>query len=93
MIDISPSKGAITDGIAKFGNGPQWFTRKRLLFVGAATVMGGGMALNWGWLTAIGLAPVLVSLAPCAVMCGLGLCMKGGSSKGCSKSSDGASPD
>jgi hypothetical protein len=51
------------------------------------------MALNWGWLTAIGLAPVLVSLAPCAVMCGLGLCMKGGSGKGCSKSPEGASPD
>jgi hypothetical protein len=64
-----------------------------LLFVGAATVMGGGMALNWGWLTAIGLAPVLVSLAPCAAMCGLGLCMKGGSRKGCSNSPDGASPD
>jgi hypothetical protein len=53
------------------------------LFVGAATVMGGGMALNWGWLTAIGLAPVLVSLAPCAAMCGLGLCMKGGSGSKC----------
>ncbi|EIE51730.1 hypothetical protein C357_07316 [Citreicella sp. 357] len=68
-------------------------TRRRLLFVGAATVIAGGMALNWGWLTAIGLAPVLVSLAPCAVMCGLGLCMKGGSGKGCSKSPEGASPD
>lgn len=93
MTDISPPNDAITAGIASSGNGPRWLTRRRLLFVGAATVMGGGMALNWGWLTAIGLAPVLVSLAPCAVMCGLGLCMKGGSGKGCAKSPDGASPD
>ena len=93
MTDVTPSNDAMTADIASSGNRPQWLTRRRLLFVSAATVMGGGMALNWGWLTAIGLAPVLVSLAPCAVMCGLGLCMKGGSGKGCSKSPDGASPD
>lgn len=93
MTDISPTDGAIIADIARVGTWPHWLTRRRLLFVGAATLMGGGMALNWGWLTAIGLAPVLVSLAPCAVMCGLGLCMKGGSGKGCSKSSDGAAPD
>jgi hypothetical protein len=63
------------------------------MFVGAATLIGSGIALNWGLLTAIGLAPVLLALAPCAVMCGLGMCMKGGSGKGCSKSSDGASPE
>ena len=93
MTDISPPDGAITAEIARVGTWTHWFTRRRLLFVGAATLMGGGMALNWGWLSAIGLAPILVSLAPCAVMCGLGLCMKGGSGKGCSKSPDGAAPD
>ncbi len=93
MTDISLPNDAITVGIASAGNRPRRLKRRRLLFVGAATVMGGGMALNWGWLTAIGLAPVLVSLAPCAAMCGLGLCMKGGSGKGCSKSPDGAAPD
>jgi hypothetical protein len=50
------------------------------------------MALNWGWLTAIGLAPVLVSLAPCAAMCGLGLCMKGGSGGKCNDAG-GGKPD
>lgn len=92
MTDISPSNGAITANIARVGNWTQWFTRRRLLFVGAATVMGGGMALNWGWLTAIGLAPVLVSLAPCAAMCGLGLCMKGGSGGKCNDAG-GGKPD
>lgn len=72
---------------------PQWLTRRRVMFAAAATVVGSGMALNWGWLTAVGLAPILISFAPCAVMCGLGLCMKGGSGKGCSKSTDNPSPD
>ncbi len=41
-----------------------------------------GIALNWGWLVAAGIAPVLVAAAPCAIMCALGLCgmkMMGGS--------------
>ena len=93
MTDISSSNDAGAVGIENAGKRTRWLMRRRLLFVGAATVMGGGMALNWGWLTAIGLAPILLSLAPCAVMCGLGMCMKGGSGKGCSKSSDAAAPD
>ncbi len=60
------------------GRWPQWMTRKRILLAGVTVVIGSGMVLNWGWLTAAGLAPVLVSLAPCGVMCALGLCMKGG---------------
>ena len=79
MKEISAIDGAATPDNRRSGTWPRWLTRRRLLFVGAATLIGGGMALNWGWLTAIGPAPVLVSLAPCAVMCGLGLCMKGGS--------------
>lgn len=37
--------------------------------------------LGWGWLAAIGIAPLLVALAPCAAMCALGLCMKKGGGK------------
>ena len=66
---------------------PRIAMRRRVLFAVAASVVGGGMALNWGWLTAIGAAPILVSLAPCAAMCGLGLCMKGGAGSSCSKKS------
>lgn len=36
----------------------------------------GGVALNWGWLVAAGLAPRLVLLLPCAIMCALPFCMK-----------------
>lgn len=31
--------------------------------------------LGWPWLVAAGLAPLLLAVAPCAVMCALGLCM------------------
>jgi hypothetical protein len=33
-----------------------------------------GLALNWSWLVAVGIAPLLLALAPCAAMCALGLC-------------------
>lgn len=59
----------------------------------ALAVIGTGMAMNWGWLTAIGAAPLIRSFAPCAAMCALGLCMRGGSSA-CANNTDPASkPD
>src|SRR5674476_1486478 len=48
---------------------------RRTLFVLAAVLIVGGIALNWGWLVAAGLAPILIAILPCAVMCALGLCM------------------
>jgi hypothetical protein len=48
---------------------------RRSLILAAMAITGGGMALNWGWLTAIGAAPLILAVAPCAVMCGLGVCM------------------
>lgn len=57
---------------------------RRGLVLLAVAVLGAGAALNWGWLVAIGLAPILVAVAPCAVMCALGLCMMKGDGKTCS---------
>ncbi|MEQ8229298.1 MAG: hypothetical protein RIA64_14530 [Rhodospirillales bacterium] len=54
----------------------------------AVAVLVAGAALNWGWLVAIGIAPILLALAPCAAMCALGLCMKGGG-KSCSSDGQG----
>ncbi|SFP84338.1 hypothetical protein SAMN04488047_11435 [Tranquillimonas alkanivorans] len=59
----------------------------------ALAVVGGGAALNWGWLTAIGAAPLILSLAPCAAMCALGLCMRGGSSACAKSKTPAAKPD
>lgn len=51
--------------------------------------LGAGAALNWGWLVAIGAAPLLLILAPCAAMCALGLCMNKGGGKSCSSGTEG----
>lgn len=48
---------------------------RRTLYVLAGVLILGGAALNWGWLVAAGIAPILITLLPCAVMCALGLCM------------------
>jgi hypothetical protein len=49
----------------------------------AATALIAGAAVNWSWLVAVGLAPLLLTLLPCAVMCALGLCMHRGAKDGC----------
>jgi hypothetical protein len=41
-----------------------------------ATIAGlAGIGLSWNWLIAAGIAPVVLTVLPCLVMCGLGLCM------------------
>ena len=50
-----------------------------------------GAALNWSWLVAVGIAPLLLTVLPGAVMCGLGLCMNkmmGGSCATSSRATD-----
>lgn len=48
---------------------------KRGLIVLGGTVIVAGLALNWSWLVAIGLAPLLLTALPCVVMCAVGVCM------------------
>jgi hypothetical protein len=43
--------------------------------------------LNWSWLVAVGIAPLLIAIAPCAVMCALGLCMSRMGGQSCSSQS------
>ncbi len=57
---------------------------KRGLIILAIGMAGGGMAMNWGWLVAVGMAPILLAVLPCAAMCALGLCMNKGGGKSCS---------
>jgi hypothetical protein len=64
---------------------PRSAANKRLLIIAAMIVVGSGMAMNWSWLAAIGVAPLILLVAPCLVMCGLGMCMKCKSSGSCSK--------
>jgi hypothetical protein len=54
----------------------RYYLVSRTAFVALAiAAVGAGVALNWGWLVAAGIAPVVLTALPCLVMCGLGLCM------------------
>ena len=47
----------------------------------AVVVLGLGAYSSWGWLVAMGVAPLLLAVAPCAAMCALGMCTMGMKSK------------
>jgi hypothetical protein len=61
-----------------------WIADRRLLAVAGVAVAGTGLAVGWDWLAAVGAAPLIVSAAPCLIMCALGLCMMGRSQQACS---------
>jgi hypothetical protein len=41
----------------------------------AAIALATGLAFSWSWLVEAGIAPALLTVLPCLVMCGAGLCM------------------
>jgi hypothetical protein len=49
---------------------------RRAIGAVALGVIAAAAVWRWSWLVAIGVAPLLLSVAPCAAMCGLGLCMQ-----------------
>lgn len=53
------------------------FTGRRRLIVPALVAGAIGAWLGWPALVAAGIAPILIALAPCAVMCALGFCASG----------------
>ncbi len=63
--------------------------RRGLIAVGVL-VVAAGLALNWSWLVAIGVAPLLLTALPCVAMCALGICMmpKGDKPRGKQAASD-----
>ena len=63
---------------------------RRGLLVLAGLALVAGLALNWSWLVAAGIAPLLVAALPCVAMCALGLCMNKAGGKSCS--TDAGSP-
>jgi hypothetical protein len=49
--------------------------RWTLLALGSGLAVGLGLYFGgWGWLVAIGAAPIILSTLPCLIMCGLGVC-------------------
>jgi len=62
---------------------PSSQTRYRPWLIGAGVVaIAAALYFGWDWLTAVGLAGVLLAVAPCLAMCALGLCMQGKSKGG-----------
>src|SRR4051812_12231058 len=55
-----------------------WVARlsRNRLVVGAICValLITGLASQWNWIVAVGVAPLLLSAAPCVAMCALGVC-------------------
>ena len=62
--------------------------RKGWIALSVAILVAAGI-LNWGWLVAVGVAPVLLAFAPCAAMCALGLCMNRAGGASCHAKRDG----
>ncbi|CAN7418428.1 hypothetical protein [Mesorhizobium sp. LjRoot246] len=56
----------------------------RGLVIAGAVVIVAGLAFNWSWLVAVGVAPLLLSVLPCVAMCALGLCMNRMTGRSCS---------
>ena len=65
---------------------------RRGLILVAIAVIGAGAALNWGWMTAVGAAPLLLAVAPGALMCALGLCAQGSGNACDAKADPAATP-
>jgi hypothetical protein len=47
---------------------------RRGLIAAAVTLGIPALWLSWPWLVVAGIAPILIAIAPCAIMCALGLC-------------------
>jgi len=60
---------------------------RRGLILASVAAVGAALAFNWSWFVAVGVAPLLLAVAPCAAMCALGLCMNRSGSESCSKPS------
>ena len=72
------STGSISSTLQRYLSGRRGLILAVFLLAALATYLG------WSWLTAAGIAPILIAFAPCAAMCALGLCMNRMGGKSCS---------
>ena len=66
-----------------------WVTGWRGMMILGILLVAAGLYAGWGWLTAVGLAPIILALAPCAAMCAVGACAMSRAGSGCAKSTTG----
>ena len=86
LVETPNTNGTHPDGTV-LNRVRRYFGGRRGLILLVLAVIGAGFALNWSWLVAVGVAPVLLAIAPCAAMCALGLCMNKMGGKSCSDKS------
>ncbi len=70
----TPTRPSLTQDVlhaARYHLGIRWV----LLGLGSLAVIAGLCFGGWAWLVAAGLAPLILSVLPCLVMCALGVCM------------------
>jgi hypothetical protein len=79
--DTPPRDGSLSGDTASAVR--SYLAGRRGLLVLAAIVLVAGLALNWSWLVAAGIAPILVGLAPCAAMWAAGYCMSRTAGQSC----------
>lgn len=61
----------------------RWLRRPRSLIILAILLVGGGLAAGWSWLVALGVAPFILSVAPCMAMCAVGACVMARGNSSC----------
>jgi hypothetical protein len=76
-----PSGPPIRDRTGVFRS---WIGDRGVLAVAGLAVSATGLALGWDRLTAVGIAPLIVSAVPCLIVCALGLCTMGRNHQCCS---------
>ena len=62
--------------------------RRTVLAAAALGTVTAGLMINWSALVAAGIAPLIISALPCAVMCALGLCMSGLGRRSCASEAE-----
>ncbi|WP_119390692.1 hypothetical protein [Taklimakanibacter lacteus] len=61
----------------------RYYLGGRGLIALATIALATGLAFNWSWLVAAGIAPLLITALPCLVMCALGLCVNRMAGRSC----------
>lgn len=82
----SPTSSSSCCGGANNGSS-SWLNGRGGLILAATALGGAALWFGWPWLVVAGVAPLLISLAPCLLMCGAMCAMKM-----CSKKKPGATP-
>ena len=85
------TNSALSASCCAGGGARSWLGGRTGLLLSASALGGAALWFGWPWLVVAGIAPILISIAPCLIMCGamcaIGMCKK----KSGSAAADGSS--